>query len=309
MTAGTVVAIQARTGSSRLPGKVLADLDGIPMLRFQLERLASAQVDRLVVATSVEPGDDAVARLAAEAGVDVVRGPEDDVLGRFALVVETYQPEVLVRLTGDCPLSDPRLVEQVIEVHRAEGADYTSNLFPRSYPKGLDVEAVRPAALLEAATLARAPGEREHVTPYLYRRPEQYRMANVSSGSDLGQEWWVVDTAEDLERVRQIVAELDRPRDAGWREILAAAGTTAAAAPGAVALEVEGGSATGACPWVRSWRAVRDGRDLAVVQVAVGHGEVDRRIEPCGAALDEDDESSISAALDRLLLHDEQIRR
>jgi spore coat polysaccharide biosynthesis protein SpsF len=309
MTVDTVVAIQARTGSSRLPGKVLAELDGIAMLAFQLERLASVRADAVVVATSTESGDDPVAELAAAAGVEVVRGPEDDVLGRFGLVAERFRPTTIVRLTGDCPLSDPRLVDQVVATHRAEAADYTSTLLPRSYPKGLDVEVVRTDALLEAVDRATAPAEREHVTPYLYRRPERFRLANVSSGLDLGQEWWVVDTAADLDAMRAMVARIPHPRTATWREVLDAVGTRAEHRPGTWHLAVSGSSPTGACPWVRRWRAQRDGQVAAEVSVAVGDGRVERRIEPvAGVTLSDMDQTSISDALDRLLVHDEQVR-
>jgi hypothetical protein len=239
----------------------------------------------------------------------VVRGPEDDVLGRFALVAERFGPSTIVRLTGDCPLSDPRLVEQVVDVHRAEGADYTSTLFPRSYPKGLDVEVVRTEALLEAVDQATSPSEREHVTPYLYRRPERFRMANVSSGLDLGQEWWVVDTAADLDAVRAMVARLDHPRTATWREVLDVAGTRAGPEPGGWHLAVSGSSPSGSCPWERRWRAQRDGQVAAEVSVAVGNGRVERRIDPVGGVdLSDAEQTSISDALDRLLVHDEQVR-
>jgi spore coat polysaccharide biosynthesis protein SpsF len=309
MNTDTVVVVQARTGSSRLPGKVLAELDGVAMLAFQLERLAPVHADALVVATSTEPGDDAVAELAAAAGVDVVRGPEADVLGRFALVAERYRPRAIVRLTGDCPLSDANLVDQVVEVHRREAAHYTSTLFPRSFPKGLDVEVVRTEALLEAAARATAPAEREHVTPYLYRRPERFRMANVSSGLDLGQQWWVVDTAADLEVVRAMVARLTHPRTASWQDILAVVGTQPEADPGAVHLAVAGSSPTGSCPWERRWRAYQRGVELAEVCVAVGNGRVERRIDPLGdLELSAAAQTSISDALDRLLIHDEQVR-
>lgn len=303
-----VVAIQARTGSTRLPGKVLAELAGRPMLRLQLDRLASLASGPVVVATSTEPGDDAVAELGAAAGVDVVRGPEADVLGRFAAVIERYQPDVLVRLTGDCPLTDPRIVERVVSEHLAQDADYTSNVFPRSYPKGLDVEVVRAEALLEAAERADGPGEREHVTPYLYRRPERFRMANVTSGLDLGQEWWVVDTPDDLASVQRIVAQLDDPVGAGWLDIHSQVGTQVQPSHGEIHLEVLGSSPTGSNPWVRSWTATRDGVALARVDVAVGDGAVSRQIADRSPACVPGDDTLIFAALDRLLIHDEQVR-
>jgi len=303
-----VVAIQARTGSTRLPGKVLAKMAARPMLRLQLDRLAAVACGPVIVATSTEPGDDAVADLAAAAGIDVVRGSEADVLGRFAAVIERYRPDVLVRLTGDCPLSDPQIVDHLVREHLREDADYTSNLFPRSYPKGLCVEVVRAAALVEAAAVASGPGEREHVTPYLYRRPERFRMANVLSGLDLGQEWWVVDTPADLVAVGAIVDTLPDPVGAGWLDVLERAGTHAGAVAGGVHLKVAGSSPTGACPWVRTWNAIRDGVRLGQVEVAVGRGQVHRRTSKLAPGIGRGDEALILDALDRLLTHDEQVR-
>jgi spore coat polysaccharide biosynthesis protein SpsF (cytidylyltransferase family) len=303
-----VVAVQARTGSTRLPGKVLAELAGRPMLRLQLDRLAAVTCGPVVVATSTEPGDDAVADLAAAAGVDVVRGPEADVLGRFGAVLDRYRPDVLVRLTGDCPLTDPAVVDRVVAAHLAEGADYTSNVFPRSYPKGLDVEAVRAEALAIAVADAQGPGEREHVTPYLYRRPERFRLANVLSGFDLGQEWWVVDTPDDLASLQRIAAQLDDPVAASWLDVHHRIGTLRGAVDGEIHLEVLGSSPTGSCPWVRSWTARRDGVALARVDLAVGEGRVERSTSDLTPSARPDDETLISEALDRLLIHDEQVR-
>ena len=224
MEQGLAVVIQARTGSSRLPGKVLADLAGRPMLRFQLDRLRRLDCDHLVVATSDLPGDDPIAVLAQAAGADVIRGSETDVLGRFGLAIERFDPETVVRLTGDNPLTDPGIVADAVALHRSSGADYTSNVHPRSFPKGLDVEVASAAALSTAIVEAVDPNEREHVTPFLYRHPERFRIANHASGQDLGDLGWTVDTPEDMERIRRIVGLLDDPAEASWTEILAAVG-------------------------------------------------------------------------------------
>ena len=303
-----IVAVQARTGSSRLPGKVLADLAGRPMLGFQLARLARLDVP-VVVATSDRPGDDPVAELATAAGVEVVRGPEDDVLARFAVVLDRFAPRHLVRLTGDCPFTDPDIVRAVLDAHVEAGADYTSNLFPRSYPKGLDVEVATADALAQAAAEAQGPGEREHVMPFLYRRPERFRMANVASGLDLGEEWWVVDTAADLESARAVAASVADPVAAGWRDLLAAVGVRRATPPGAVHLAPAASADPGTSPWVRTWTASRDGAPLATVRVAVGHGLVTRTIEDRGDAWSTGDDEAIWRAVDDLLIHDEQVRR
>ena len=175
------------------------------MLRFQLDRLKGLAVDHVVVATSTLTQDDPVAELAEDAGVKVVRGPEADVLDRFIVALDAHPADTLVRLTGDCPLTDPRLVERVVDEHHRQDADYTTNVLPRTFPKGLDVEVVRSTALRVAAAEAVDTSEREHVTPFLYRRPERFRLVNVRSGEQLGDERWTVDTSDDLSTVRYIV--------------------------------------------------------------------------------------------------------
>jgi spore coat polysaccharide biosynthesis protein SpsF len=218
--------VQARTGSSRLPGKVLADVDGRPMLRYMLDRLTGLAVDDLVVATSVLDRDQPVADVAADAGVQVLRGPEADVLARFAAALNAHPADTVVRLTADCPLVDPAVVTAVVELHHDAGADYTCNVLPRTFPKGLDVEVVAAPALRRAVVEATDPPEREHVTPYLYRHPEHFRLANLRSGEDLGDERWTVDTADDLEFVRTVAARFAGRGAFGWRDVLDAVGRT-----------------------------------------------------------------------------------
>ena len=214
-------------GSTRLPGKVLADLGGRPVLGLVLARLARAHLDQVVVATSDRPGDDAVAALAAEAGVPVVRGPEHDVLGRFVLAVDRHPADDVVRITADCPLVDPVVVDSTLGVHRRWDADYTSNSLERTFPDGLDVEVVRSEALRAAAADAVAGDEREHVTPFFHRHPTRFRLASLEADEQLGHERWTLDTAEDLARLRAIVALLDDPVTAGWHDVLAVAGVRA----------------------------------------------------------------------------------
>jgi spore coat polysaccharide biosynthesis protein SpsF len=145
-------------------------------------------------------------------------------LERFGIAVRRFDPDDLVRLTGDCPLTDPAIVEDTVALHRSTGADYTSNVFPRSFPKGLDVEVAARDAFDAAVSEAEDPYEREHVMPFLYRRPERFKLANLGSGLDAGEEWWTLDTAEDLERLRRIAAAVPNIQRAGWREILAVFG-------------------------------------------------------------------------------------
>jgi spore coat polysaccharide biosynthesis protein SpsF len=219
----TLCVVQARMGSTRLPGKVMADLAGRPALAFMLDRLAPLDVDQLVVATSTAVADDRIEVLAEERAVAVVRGSEQDVLARFIRALDAYPATNVVRLTADCPLMDPALVCEALDVHAREGADYTSNTLARTFPDGLDVEVVTATALRQANEESADPAEREHVTPFVYRRPDRYKLAGFESGDDLGAERWTLDTAADLGRIREIVGKLDDPVGAGWREVLAVA--------------------------------------------------------------------------------------
>lgn len=217
---GVAVVIQARTGSTRLPGKVLLDLAGRPMLALQVARVRSATYDRLIVATSDLERDDPIADLCARLDVEVIRGSETDVLARFAVVLDRCDPANIVRLTADCPLTDPGIVDDVIDLHERSGADYTSNVHPRSFPHGLDVEVMTANALETAHRAASDAYDREHVTPYLYREPGRFETANLESGRDLAHLRWTIDTTEDIEHVRRIVGELSDPERETWRQIL-----------------------------------------------------------------------------------------
>ncbi|MCB0978678.1 MAG: glycosyltransferase family protein [Acidimicrobiales bacterium] len=306
MTVDTLIVLQARMGSSRLPGKVLSDLGGMPMLEFQLRRLVpvtSVLDATIVVATSEHERDDPVAELAAGLDIRTIRGPEADVLGRFAIASESIPSETIVRLTGDCPLTDPSLVAETVSLHRAAAADYTSNVLPRSYPKGLDVEVCSADVLNRAAAEATAPFEREHVTPFLYRRPDRFRLANLFSGEDLGRERWTVDTADDIARVRGIVERLADPVGIGWREILTEVGREFTASEGELWLRPVGAETPGQCPWVRTWAAEVDGREVGSVSVESGAGEPSFDYLVPAVRLDE-----ARAALTDLLVGDQQIR-
>ena len=202
--------VQARMSSSRLPGKVAADIGGRPMLARQLERLARCwRIDRLVVATSTEPDDDAVAHIAAEAGLGVHRGPLADVLARFAGAANAFGPaDHVVRLTADCPLADPAIIDACIALHLKLRADYTSNAIARTFPDGLDVEVMTGATLAAAAAEASDPMDCEHVTRFIYRRPSRFVMGALTQELDQSAMRWTVDTADDLAMVRAVFAAL-----------------------------------------------------------------------------------------------------
>ena len=203
--------LQARMTSSRLPGKVMAPVLGQPMIARQIERLRRARlIDDLVVATSVDGSDDPLADFLEAQGVGVFRGPLDDVLGRFCGALEAHpQARTVIRLTADCPLADWGVIDQVIARHRDEGADYAANTpAVRTFPHGLDTEVVKASVLLEAGREAADPYEREHVTPFVYRRPERYRMAWVSREPPLAHLRWTVDVPGDLVFVRGVYERL-----------------------------------------------------------------------------------------------------
>jgi spore coat polysaccharide biosynthesis protein SpsF len=205
----THVVIQARTGSARLPGKVLADLCGRPLLAHVVDRARRGRsVDAVVVATTTEPGDDAVVDLCGDLGVVVVRGSVDDVLTRYVEVQRTYPADVVVRVTADCPLLDWRLLDRVVGALRRSGADYASNVVPQTYPDGYDVEAFTATCLDRLDGLARRPYEREHVTANIREHPDQYVIARVTCRRDLSWMRLTVDVPSDLERIRAILDQL-----------------------------------------------------------------------------------------------------
>jgi spore coat polysaccharide biosynthesis protein SpsF len=203
--------LQARTSSTRLPGKVLKDLCGAPMILRQVERVRRARrIGRLVVATSDDPSDDPLAQTLAAAGVDVWRGPLDDVLARFVGALDAFPAEHVVRLTGDCPLIDPEGIDACIALHLECGADYTSNT-PSTFawPKGLDVEVITAQGLRRAAAQASTPEEHEHVTWGVWNRPDRWRIAWLKSAhADDNDIRWTVDTPEDFAFVREVYEAL-----------------------------------------------------------------------------------------------------
>jgi spore coat polysaccharide biosynthesis protein SpsF len=218
----TVCTIEARMTSSRLPGKVLAEAAGAPLLAHMVERLRRARrLDAIVVATTEDRSSDPIAALAADHGVGCFRGSEDDVLARVLGAARAYDAELIVETTGDCPLIDPAVVDLVVERFLAGGADYCSNTLERTYPRGLDVQAFPTAVLAEVDRLTQDPADREHVSLYIYEHPERYRLRSVTSGRpELGELRLTVDTPEDLALVRAIFDAL-QPAAFGLEEVVA----------------------------------------------------------------------------------------
>ena len=223
MRPAPVAVVQARMSSTRLPGKVLADLGGRPVLEWVVSRLRdSAELADVAVATSGDPGDDPVADAAQELGARVVRGPLDDVLGRYAIAARGLGAEGLVRITADCPLIDPAVVDEVVAEWRAGDADYVANVIePRTYPGGMDTEVVSTEALLAADAEATDGYEREHVTPFVRSRPERFSQQAVTLDPPQADVRLTLDTPEDLERLRAVVARTGLK--ASLAELIAAA--------------------------------------------------------------------------------------
>lgn len=205
----TAIIVQARMTSVRLPGKVLAPILERPMLDFQLERLQAVRTPHVtVVATTVNVADDPVERVARARGCVVLRGSEDDVLDRYARAAALVDAEVVVRVTADCPLIDPDVIAVVLARFAQGGCDYASNTLRRTYPRGLDVEALGRSVLDLADREASSPADREHVTRFVYRQPSRFRLCGVESSQDLATDRWTVDTLEDLDLVTRIIEAL-----------------------------------------------------------------------------------------------------
>jgi len=243
----TLAIIQARMGSSRLPGKVLLDIGGEPMLVRVAERARrAATLSGVMVATTDDPSDDLVVKLCRERGYAVYRGSAQDVLDRYHQSAHGQNADVVVRLTGDCPVIDPLVIDRTVEAffgkvkpldevlsHRgsladpppAEGPfDFAANRLPppfhRTYPIGLDVEVCSASVLDYAWKHATEKHQREHVMPYLYDMDGRFNVLLVNHESDLGSLRWTVDTAEDLELLRRVYAHFGNHDDFSWLDVL-----------------------------------------------------------------------------------------
>lgn len=222
-----VAIIQARTGSTRLPGKVLLPLGGTTVLGCVVDRLqACTQIAEIVVATTTLAGDDAVESEAARLKVGAFRGASDDVLERFCAAAQACGADIVVRITADCPLIDGALVDCMMMTfdERQPECDYLSNTIARTFPRGLDAEIFTYAALKKAAEEADEPYQREHVTPYLYQHPELFAISQYTdpAGEDHSSMRWTLDTPEDFTFLQAVYAACPHgsPRDITTAEVL-----------------------------------------------------------------------------------------
>jgi len=213
--------IQARMGSTRLPGKVLIDIGGRTALARVVRRLRrAALIHEVIVATSDLPADDAIVRECELLGTACFRGSEADVLDRYYWVAKNSDADAVVRITSDCPLIDPQLVDETIQAFEKQQADYASNVIPRTYPRGLDTEVFTAEALAWAWLEAREPHQREHVTPYFYEHPGTFKIAAAAGDADFSGYRWTLDTLEDLDLIRAIYLRFDNRDDFSWRDVL-----------------------------------------------------------------------------------------
>jgi len=216
-----VAIIQARMGSSRLPGKVLKDIYGRTMLGRVVRRAGrSGLIDKLVVATTKEKADDAIVSECESLGVSTFRGSEVDVLDRYYQAARAFSANCIVRITSDCPLIDPEIIDCVTQAFLDGSLDYASNTLQSTYPRGLDVEVFTFDALERAWHEALQDFEHVHVTPYIYRHPERFKMLSVTGDEDWSCYRWTVDTREDLSLIRAVYAKIDRDDLFSWRDAL-----------------------------------------------------------------------------------------
>lgn len=216
-----VAIIQARMGSTRLPGKVLMDLGGATVLARVVSRVCRSElVQEVLVATSSLPHDDAIVCECRALGVASFRGSETDVLDRYHRAARHCSAQLVVRVTCDCPLIQPELIDDVVCDCVQQQADYASNVLQRAYPRGLDAEAFTASALQRAWQEAREPHQREHVTPYFCEHPELFKLSSTVGEQDLSCYRWTLDTIEDLELIRTIYARFRNRDDIHWQEVV-----------------------------------------------------------------------------------------
>jgi spore coat polysaccharide biosynthesis protein SpsF len=221
-----VAIIQARMESTRLPGKVLAQIQGEPMLGWVVERARLAKsLDDVVVATTQNGTDDEIVKYCHSIGVKIFRGDPLDVLDRYWNAVEEFNAEIVVRITADCPLIDPDLIDETVMalVETESNVDFAATRLPwkRTFPIGLDVEACTHDALGIAWREASERYQREHVMPFIYENPERFNIVLLDADMDYGKMRWTVDTEEDLKFLRQIARRLPDQRSFRWHDVLA----------------------------------------------------------------------------------------
>ncbi|WP_341322412.1 glycosyltransferase family protein [Solibacillus sp. FSL H8-0523] len=204
-----IAIIQARMGSTRLPGKILKKVNGKPLLQYQIERLRDCEeLDEVIIATTELSKDNLVADFCKENNIICFRGSEQDVLSRYFLAAKQYKADVVVRITSDCPLIDPEIVDKVIKYYKDNNFDYVSNVLERTFPRGLDTEVFSFTSLEKVYIEAKTADEREHVTLYYYNKENEFTKGNVKNDRDLHNYRLTVDTEEDFTLIEKILSTL-----------------------------------------------------------------------------------------------------
>lgn len=206
-----VAIIQARMNSSRLPGKILKDLAGKTVLARVVERVGAARlVNEVVIATTISKEDDAVEKFCNTLKIKFFRGSEEDVLDRFYKASKMFQADYVLRITADCPLIDPAVIDKVVAAHFANNVDYTSNTLKETYPDGEDAEIFSFTVLEKVWNEAKLFSEREHVTPYIRKHSEIFTLFNVECDKDLSEKRWTLDTQEDFYFIKKVYDALNK---------------------------------------------------------------------------------------------------
>lgn len=215
--------VQARMGSSRLSGKVLKQLSGKPMLEWIILRLKKAKaLDVIIVATTSEEKDNSIEELCKKLDINCFRGSEHDVLDRYYQATQKYDLTHVLRITADCPFTDPGIVDDVIHAFLNSDIhpDFAANNFIRKYPRGIDVAMMSSQALKHAWTEAKQDYERVHVTPYIRHNPEKFRLLSIEGDKEYGELRWTVDTEEDFQFAEEIYNRLQLPEQFSWKDVL-----------------------------------------------------------------------------------------
>lgn len=206
-----VAIIQARMGSTRLPGKILKKVNGRTLLDYQIERvMQSKMINQIIIATTVKESDDPIVDFCIKANIDYYRGSEEDVLSRYYEAAKKFEADIIVRLTSDCPIIDPEVIDRVIQyyIENRSKLDYVSNTIERTYPRGLDTEVFSFNVLKQAHKEAILDRDREHVTAYFYTNPDEFRLGFVKHDLDYSGYRWTVDTEEDFKLIELILNSL-----------------------------------------------------------------------------------------------------
>ena len=201
--------IQARYDSTRLPGKVLLSLGGKTVIEQVISRVNQAEkIDRIILATTTREEDDALEQICLKAGIDCFRGSEDDVLDRYYQAAKKFKAKNIIRITGDCPLIDPEIIDKVIDIYEKSGVTYATNVIPPTFPDGLDTEIFSFSALKKAWRETNMASQREHVTVYLWQNPGIFKQKHLNNEIDLSARRWVLDNQEDYEFMKQVFFKL-----------------------------------------------------------------------------------------------------